>query len=100
MEFNIEHVGSIEWNDDAFKNIAIHPDRKILVQSLVESRAQKQPFDDFVSGKGLGLVINLFGTSAATICPGHGLSILSSHRTAWCWKNSHSGGYQRTYVHI
>lgn len=62
----MEHVSPIEWNDEGFKNIAIDPDRKLLVQSLVESHAQDQPFDDFVQGKGLGLVINLFGASAAT----------------------------------
>lgn len=48
-----------------FKNIAINPDRKVLVQSLVESHAKDQSFDDFVEGKGLGLVINLFGMLAA-----------------------------------
>ncbi|KAJ6620349.1 hypothetical protein B0H10DRAFT_1091401 [Mycena sp. CBHHK59/15] len=44
------------------KNIAIDPDRKVLVQSLVESHvSETQSFDDFVPGKGLGLVISLFG---------------------------------------
>jgi hypothetical protein len=65
VKFNVEHVNSIEWNDEMFKNIAINPDRKVLVQSLVESHAKDQSFDDFVEGKGLGLVINLFGMLAA-----------------------------------
>lgn len=64
MEFNIEHIGPIQWNDEAFKHLTMDPDRKLLVQSLVESHAQEQPFDDFVTGKGLGLVFNLFGTLA------------------------------------
>ena len=57
----MENVEPIEWTDEAFKNIAICPDRKLLVQSLVESHSRNRTFDDFVQGKGLGLVINLFG---------------------------------------
>lgn len=35
--------------------------RKQLLQSLVEAHNQDLGFDDFVQGKGQGLVINLFG---------------------------------------
>ena len=66
VEFNVEHVSSIKWNDDGFKNIAIDPDRKVLIQSLVESHAQGYVFDDFVQDKGRGLVINLFGELIVT----------------------------------
>ncbi|KAJ6630297.1 hypothetical protein B0H10DRAFT_1983969 [Mycena sp. CBHHK59/15] len=62
LEFNIECVSAIRWNNEGFRNLAIDPDRKILVQSLVESHSsEKESFDDFVTGKGVGLVINLFG---------------------------------------
>ena len=61
----MEHVSPIKWNDEGFKKIAIDPDRKILIQSLIESHAKGHPFDDFVQGKGRGLVINLFGELAS-----------------------------------
>ena len=66
VEFNVEHVSSIKWNDDGFKNIAIDPERKVLIRSLVESPAQGHVFDDFVQDKGRGLVINLFGELIVT----------------------------------
>ncbi|KAF7358510.1 p-loop containing nucleoside triphosphate hydrolase protein [Mycena venus] len=62
LEFNIECISDIQWNDEGFRNLAIDPDRKLLVQSLVESHSSEaKSFDDFVTGKGVGLVINLFG---------------------------------------
>ena len=59
-------MSSIKWNDDGFKNIAIDPERKVLIQSLVESPARGYVFDDFVQDKGRGLVINLFGELIVT----------------------------------
>lgn len=61
-EFNIEFVQPISWNDEAFRFLVLPPGRKTLLQSLVEAHnAQTGYFDDFVPGKGEGLVINLFG---------------------------------------
>ena len=99
----MEHVSSIKWNDEGFKNIAIDPDRKVLVQSLVESHAQGHPFDDFVQGKGRGLVINLFGELAAATCKSVAVPEVKtspSYRTARRWQDSNSRGNQRTYVPI
>jgi hypothetical protein len=64
VEFNVEKVSPITWNDSVFKNLAMDPDRRALVQSLIQSHAGDHPLDDFVTGKGLGLVINLFGLLA------------------------------------
>ncbi|THH06995.1 hypothetical protein EW146_g9450 [Bondarzewia mesenterica] len=61
LEFNVENVSPIQWNDEAFKNLSLEPEQKLLVESLIESHAQDRPIDDFIEGKGLGLVINLFG---------------------------------------
>ena len=36
-------------------------DRKTLLRSLIEAHDSDSGFDDFVRGKGQGLVINLFG---------------------------------------
>ncbi|EIW53171.1 P-loop containing nucleoside triphosphate hydrolase protein [Trametes versicolor FP-101664 SS1] len=61
LEFNIQHVQPIVWNDEAFANLVLPADRKILLQSLVEAHNGDLSFDDFVANKGRGLVINLFG---------------------------------------
>jgi hypothetical protein len=64
VEFNVECVSNIEWDDECFNNLAVDTDRKLLITSLVKSHAnqrEKQRMDDFVAGKGLGLIMNLFG---------------------------------------
>ncbi|KAJ6587943.1 P-loop containing nucleoside triphosphate hydrolase protein [Mycena capillaripes] len=64
FEFNIECVTSIDWNAEAFDNLAIDSDRKHLIKGLVKSHAnlkEERSADDFVTGKGIGLVFNLFG---------------------------------------
>lgn len=59
MRFNVEKISPIEWNKEAFEGLVLPADRKTLLLSLVE--AHDAEFDDFVRGKGQGLVINLFG---------------------------------------
>ncbi|KAJ2912404.1 hypothetical protein MD484_g8012, partial [Candolleomyces efflorescens] len=61
LEFNVELVEEVQWNNDAFANLVLPPGRKDLLQSLVESHHREVGFDDFIKGKGHGLVINLFG---------------------------------------
>ena len=61
VEFSVERVTPIVWNDEAFRNLVLPGDRKTLLQSLVEAHNGDLEFDDFVQGKGHGLVINLFG---------------------------------------
>ncbi|RXW20918.1 hypothetical protein EST38_g4942 [Candolleomyces aberdarensis] len=61
LEFNVELVEEVQWNGDAFVNLVLPPGRKDLLQSLVESHHREIGFDDFIKGKGHGLVINLFG---------------------------------------
>ena len=61
VEFNVEKISDIQWNDEAFANLVLPAGRKQLLQSLVEAHNQDLGFDDFVQGKGQGLVINLFG---------------------------------------
>ncbi|KLO07072.1 P-loop containing nucleoside triphosphate hydrolase protein [Schizopora paradoxa] len=71
MEFLVEDVESFTWNDEPFTNLVLARDQKSLISSLVEAHAQDNSggFDDFVHGKGQGLVINLFGN------PGIGKSL-------------------------
>lgn len=61
LEFDVEKIQEIEWNDDAFENLVLPPGRKQLLQSLVEAHHRGLGFDDFIKGKGHGLVVNLFG---------------------------------------
>lgn len=59
-----------EWNNEAYENLVIPPEQKSLLTTLVEAHnsSPASKFDDFVEGKGLGLVVNLFGN------PGTGMS--------------------------
>ncbi|GJE84501.1 ATPase family AAA domain-containing protein [Phanerochaete sordida] len=63
LELNVEKVSEIQWNDEAFANLVLPPGRKSLLLSLVEAHQinRGDDFDDFVKGKGHGLVVNLFG---------------------------------------
>lgn len=61
MEFNVEKVSPIEWQEEAFSNLVIPSDKKALLQSLVEAHDSELGFDDFIRGKGKGLVVNLCG---------------------------------------
>ena len=61
MEFNVEKVEPVVWNGDAFANLVLPDNRKELLQSLVEAHHKELGFDDFIKGKGHGLVVNLFG---------------------------------------
>lgn len=61
LEFDAEKIEDVEWNSDAFANLVLPSDRKQLLQSLVEAHHHDLGFDDFIKGKGHGLVVNLFG---------------------------------------
>ncbi|KAG8802746.1 hypothetical protein FRC16_008769 [Serendipita sp. 398] len=63
VELNIDLVKPIVWNDEAFANLVLPEDKKMLIKALVEVHSTKGRvvFDDFIVGKGQGLVINLFG---------------------------------------
>ncbi|KAJ7464897.1 hypothetical protein B0H11DRAFT_1814831 [Mycena galericulata] len=61
LEFDITKIVPVSWNEDAFANLVLPADRKTLLRSLVEAHHEEAGFDDFVKGKGAGLVVNLFG---------------------------------------
>ncbi|KAJ6563432.1 P-loop containing nucleoside triphosphate hydrolase protein [Mycena vulgaris] len=61
LEFDVTKVSAVAWNDDAFENLVLPADHKTLLRSLVEAHHAEAGFDDFVKGKGAGLVVNLFG---------------------------------------
>ncbi|KAH9834771.1 P-loop containing nucleoside triphosphate hydrolase protein [Rhodofomes roseus] len=61
LEFNVEKVRPIVWSDEPFTNLVLPGNRRDLLRSLVEAHNSDLDFDDFVQGKGQGLVISLFG---------------------------------------
>ena len=65
VEFNVNNVSPIEWNEEAFTGLVLQGERKMLLRSLVEAHGMVNErgaaFDDFVRGKGQGLIVNLFG---------------------------------------
>ncbi|KAI0816925.1 P-loop containing nucleoside triphosphate hydrolase protein [Trametes gibbosa] len=61
LRFNVEKISPIEWNKETFEGLVLPTDRKTLLRSLVEAHDSGSGFDDFVRGKGQGLVSNLFG---------------------------------------
>jgi len=61
LEFSVEKIQDIEWNEDAFNNLVLPHDHKYLLKSLVQAHNNDIGFDDFIKGKGQGLVVNLFG---------------------------------------
>lgn len=61
LEFDVTKVVDVAWNNEAFANLVLPTNHKSLLQSLVEAHHHELGFDDFIRGKGHGLVINLFG---------------------------------------
>jgi len=87
VEFTVDNVIHFEWDDEPFTNLVLPRDQKQVVLSLVEAHSLgiSQGFDDFVKGKGQGLVVNLFGN------PGVGKSLTAeatSERTSQCESNA------------
>jgi ATP-dependent Lon protease len=80
VSFKVDSVTEIEWQDDAFDNLVLPASQKSLIQALVQSHkgpGEEGSFDDFIQGKGRGLIINLFGP------PGVGKT-LSAESTSEC----------------
>ncbi|KAF5347625.1 hypothetical protein D9756_010669 [Leucocoprinus leucothites] len=61
LEFNVSLIRPVEWNSAAFTNLVLPSGRKDLMKSLIEAHHKELNFDDFIKGKGHGLVINLYG---------------------------------------
>lgn len=62
MEFAVANISDISWNPLPFQPLAIPPKQKKLIQALTTShmsRATHCPFDNFVAGKGRGLIMLL-----------------------------------------
>ena len=60
-EFAIAHIKEIVWDPLPFECLVIPNEKKNIIRALVESHKieTERPFDDFVKGKGQGLIILL-----------------------------------------
>ena len=72
-EFAVVDIKNIDWNPSSFARLALPPEQKEVIQALAEahtSRASDHEFDDFIVGKGRGLIVLL----QYVVSPlGHGL---------------------------
>jgi hypothetical protein len=98
VEFDTEKIQDVDWSEDAFANLVLPSGRKHLLQSLIEAHHQELGFDDFIKGKGHGLVVNLFGP------PGVG-SFRSSIRiasvlTSYCASTGKTFSAEATSEHV
>ncbi|KAH6624008.1 P-loop containing nucleoside triphosphate hydrolase protein [Chaetomium sp. MPI-SDFR-AT-0129] len=60
--FQIDSLSDIEWNDKAFDTLVLPGGEKELAWDFVESKAKSdEGVDDFVPGKGRGIIILMFG---------------------------------------
>lgn len=60
--FSVDTIREIEFDDDAFNCLIIQPTFKELMLSLVKSHSEEaSTFDDFIAGKGRGLIFLLHG---------------------------------------
>lgn len=62
VEFGVADISDISWNSLLFQRLAIPSKQKKLIQALAAShmsRDNRCPFDDFVAGKGHGLIMLL-----------------------------------------
>jgi len=66
VELSVSHISDIEWDTGAFDSLVLPESQKRIVRALVESHSKQSAkkgsgFDDFIKGKGKGLVAVLHG---------------------------------------
>ncbi|KAI9767831.1 MAG: hypothetical protein M1839_004332 [Geoglossum umbratile] len=63
LEFAVAHIRDIIWDPSPFENLVLPDKQKNIIRALAESQKIEtdKPFNDFIKGKGQGLVILLHG---------------------------------------
>jgi hypothetical protein len=62
VEFAVDDISQITWNDSLFDHLVIPLEHKELIKAVALSHTSEVPdrtFDDFVVGKGQGVVMLL-----------------------------------------
>src|SRR5690348_3789432 len=73
--FGVDTIQEVEFDDDAFSCLIIQPKFKEMMLSLVKSHTSgTNNFDDFIKGKGNGLIFLLHGA------PGTGKTLTAGMR--------------------
>ncbi len=76
LEFFVDTISEIQWNHDVFESLVLPEDQKELILCFAESQIlYKEKFDDFVSGKGKGIIMLLSGVSSSFLL--HGAQLMS-----------------------
>ncbi|KAF2760114.1 ATPase [Pseudovirgaria hyperparasitica] len=59
LDFYVENVSDIEWNDKAFESLVLPEDQKEMILACTEAQVDNKGdgFDDVVKGKGEGLIM-------------------------------------------
>ncbi|KAI0193662.1 P-loop containing nucleoside triphosphate hydrolase protein [Xylaria flabelliformis] len=62
-ELRVDELRPITWNDEAFDKLILPGDEKHLAWEFVEAKSlvQSEEFDDFITDKGRGLLMLMFG---------------------------------------
>lgn len=62
MEFFIDDISDVKFNDQAFDSLVLPNDQKELILAFAQSQVKyKDAFDDIISGKGKGIIMLLSG---------------------------------------
>ncbi|RDW78394.1 p-loop containing nucleoside triphosphate hydrolase-25 [Coleophoma crateriformis] len=62
LEFFVDSVSDIQWNNEAFESLVLPADQKELILAFASSQVKhKDTFDDVISGKGKGIILLLSG---------------------------------------
>lgn len=76
--FDVDKIREVEYNNDAFKDLAMPQRKKDLMASLLKAHTNKAlQIDDVIKGKGKGLVFLLHGP------PGVGKTLTAGMDTHW-----------------
>ncbi|PAV22548.1 AAA family ATPase [Pyrrhoderma noxium] len=60
--FSMDRMKDIVWSDEAFTSLVLNPRQKTLIYSLIKQHTRRsEKFDDFIKGKGKGLIGLLTG---------------------------------------
>jgi ATP-dependent Lon protease len=62
MSFYVESIHDISWNEDALESLVAPQEQKNLILAFTKAQSKTRTnFDDFIQGKGKGIIILLSG---------------------------------------
>jgi SpoVK/Ycf46/Vps4 family AAA+-type ATPase len=61
-DLNVDYIEDVTWNKEAFDNLVVEPETKILIQALVTNQLSSEKSTDLIDNKGNGLIMLLHGS--------------------------------------